>query len=294
MQMGKKTLTTFIIAINLIQAGSALSFDGTIWINQDKTPPGLRHEKFYSQTMGREIGYIIYTPRDYTSQVRRKFPSIYFLHRKLGDESTEAQVFADWLKSGETVSAIVIFPNGGRNSKYMDSVEGSEMHGKIMMESAITRDLVAHVDQHYRTLREPEGRSIQGFSMGGMGALRLGFAYPNLFGHIYAFNPAVDDDADNIMIEEPDLLSKMMAGDPSEWHARMARTLGVKNAIKLTKISIDISIGDRDELLPSVLDLSRALTLAGVKHQLKVLPRLDHWYRLGPNFEHVSKKNLGQ
>ena len=268
---------------------SAFSFDGTIWSNPKKTPPGIRHEIFFSTAMGREIGYSIYLPPAYSSQSRASFPTIYFLHRKLGDESTEAHVFSDWLRSGGSLSAIVVFPNGGRNSKYMDSLPGSEMDGKIMMETALTQELVPYIDAHYRTIQNPEGRSIQGFSMGGMGALRLAFAYPNLFGHVYAFNPAVDDDAENIAEEEPELLSKMMGGNPSEWHERMAKTLGLRNKEKLKNSLIDISIGERDELLPSVLDLSKALRSAGLQHTLNIIPGLDHWYRLGPNFAGILR-----
>jgi endo-1,4-beta-xylanase len=268
---------------------SALSFDGTVWSNPKNTPNGLRHETLFSQAMSRDIGYVIYLPPAYVVQSRSRFPTIYFLHRKLGDENTEARVFSDWLKYSKPPNAIIVFPNGGRNSKYMDAVPGSEMYGRIMMETAFTRELVPHIDTQYRTIQTPDGRSIQGFSMGGMGALRLAFAYPDLFGSVFAFNPAVDDTMENIQEEEPDLLSQMMGGDSSEWHKRMAKTLGLKNAFQLTKSLIDISIGDRDDLLPSVLDFSRALGTAGVPHTLNIVANLDHWYRLGPNFRNISK-----
>lgn len=265
----------------------AFSFDGTIWSNPKKTPLGLRHEKFISKAIGQDIGYNIYLPPTYASQGRAKFPTIYFLHRKLGDESSEALVFSDWLRAGGSINAIVVFPNGGRNSKYMDAVPGSEMDGKIMMETALTKELVPHIDTRYRTIQKPEGRSIQGFSMGGMGALRIAFAYPELFANVYAFNPAVDDDKDNIAEEEPELLSQMMGGNPIEWHERMAKTLGIKNALNLTKTVVDISIGDRDALLPFVLEFSQSLRSAGLRHSLNIIPGLDHWYRLGPNFAQI-------
>lgn len=123
--------------------------------------------------------------------------------------------------------------------------------------------------------------------MGGMGALRIAFAYPKLFGSVYAFNPAVDDDEGNIADEEPELLSKMMRDNPIEWHERMARTLGIKNSPNLTKTAVDISIGDRDTLLPSVLEFSQSLKSAGLRHRLNIIPGLDHWYRLGPNFANI-------
>ncbi|MCZ6631771.1 MAG: alpha/beta hydrolase-fold protein, partial [bacterium] len=48
-------------------------------------------------------------------------------------------------------------------------------------EDYITKDLIGFVDGHYRTVASGEGRAIDGFSMGGYGALTLGFLHPDLF-----------------------------------------------------------------------------------------------------------------
>ena len=55
-------------------------------------------------------------------------------------------------------------------------------------EGFITRDLVAYVDRHYRTLARPESRGLAGHSMGGYGTLRLAMKYPGIYSNIYAMS----------------------------------------------------------------------------------------------------------
>jgi len=71
--------------------------------------------------------------------------------------------------------------------------------GKLPIEQVIIRDLVPHIDSTYRTIAQKEGRGIEGHSMGGYGALRVGLKYPNLFGAISAVAPSILRD----MGEEP-------------------------------------------------------------------------------------------
>src|SRR5690606_17002741 len=59
-------------------------------------------------------------------------------------------------------------------------------------ESFIAKDLVAYIDSHYRTLPRRESRGLSGHSMGGYGTLRIGMAYPQVFGALYAMSSAVD------------------------------------------------------------------------------------------------------
>lgn len=50
------------------------------------------------------------------------------------------------------------------------------------IEDILIKDLIPYVDAHYRTINSSSGRGIEGFSMGGCGALRLAFKYPDMFG----------------------------------------------------------------------------------------------------------------
>jgi S-formylglutathione hydrolase FrmB len=56
-------------------------------------------------------------------------------------------------------------------------------------EGFITRDLVAYVDSHYRTLPGRLSRGLAGHSMGGYGVARLGMKHPETFGALYIMSP---------------------------------------------------------------------------------------------------------
>ena len=101
---------------------------------------------------------------------------------------------------------IMVWANCGHNTKYMDAAVGSSMYGVLMIETTIIRELIPHIDATYRTIASKEGRAVQGGSGGGMGALRFAFKYPQMFSSVFAFNPAVDDDASNVMITNQSLI----------------------------------------------------------------------------------------
>lgn len=53
----------------------------------------------------------------------------------------------------------------------------------------MVRELVPHVDSHYRTLARPESRGVAGDRAGGYGAIRFGMRHPDVFGVVYALHP---------------------------------------------------------------------------------------------------------
>lgn len=281
--------------MNLIKAAALLAvlasasprpFDDTIWDNlPDSLPPGVVHSRFHSEAMNADVGFNIYLPPDYERHPGRRYPVIYFLHGRNGDENAELSGFADFLAVEPAPEAIIVFPNGGKNSKYLDATPGSNMRGVIMMETAITRELIPHVDRSFRTDARRERRSVQGFSMGGLGALRLAFQHPDLFGSVYAAGPAVDDTVENIADGEPQLLQEMLGGRTELWGAHMPLAVATENASRIRgRVAICISIGDQDGQLPFVQDLSRGLRALGLAHTLEIIPGRGHTHAFSDRF----------
>ena len=97
------------------------------------------------------------------------------------------------IASGEIQPTIAIMPDApwsSRASYYVDSgYTGADPGRKV--ETAFTKDLIAHVDATYRTVASRTGRGIAGYSMGGYGALRYSLAHPDLFGASIVLSPAV-------------------------------------------------------------------------------------------------------
>ena len=97
------------------------------------------------------------------------------------------------IASGEIQPTIAIMPDApwsSRASYYVDSgYTGADPGRKV--ETAFTKDLIAHVDATYRTVADRTGRGVAGYSMGGYGALRYSLAHPDLFGASIVLSPAV-------------------------------------------------------------------------------------------------------
>jgi len=74
---------------------------------------------------------------------------------------------------------IVVFVNGLPRRLWTDSKDGL-----APIETVFIDELIPHVDTSMRTIPCREGRILEGFSMGGYGAARIGFRHPELFGGI--------------------------------------------------------------------------------------------------------------
>jgi S-formylglutathione hydrolase len=138
----------------------------------------------------------IYLPDAYAKEPQRRFPVLYFLHGYTDSTPLHqrAELFGKMLESlvatGRAQPMILVVPNG-LNKYYGSFYANSEATGN--WDDYVTRDVVAYVDQHYRTQATAEHRAIAGHSMGGYGALTLAFRHPEVFGSVYAMSPCCTD-----------------------------------------------------------------------------------------------------
>ncbi len=144
------------------------------WVNPDLPKgPGLTHRVLDSKAMGHEVGYVVWTPRDYDDSGDTGYPVIYFLHGMGGTESADSGGFsglvARGVRDGKIPPVICVFPNGGR-SGYRGEVE-----------RMIVEELIPLIDKTYPTKAETKSRAVAGFSMGGAGAVQLSIMHPELF-----------------------------------------------------------------------------------------------------------------
>ena len=138
-------------------------------------------ESALSPALGEEIAFTLFLP----DAAGERLPVLYLLHGRGGSMRDWADVVA-----AVAPRAIVVMPDAPwseRGSWYVDSLHA---RGRPV-ETALTRDLVAHVDSHHPTVATREGRAVAGASMGGAGALRLALARPDLFGAALVLSPAV-------------------------------------------------------------------------------------------------------
>lgn len=132
-------------------------------------------------------------------------PILYLLHGRGGDEASwfggrigEAGVgidalAADLIAQGR-IPPVIIASARIDDSYGVDSSPSDDGYSHGPYERYIVDELVVVVEARESVLREPAGRFIGGYSMGGFAALHAAFRHPMLFGGVAALSPAISLD----------------------------------------------------------------------------------------------------
>ena len=167
---------SFILSWTFINAQSALQTDS-----------------LSSPSLGKTEKYQIYLPDGYTQNTNQRYPVIYFLHGALSDHEGYdfIKIVLDKLIAAKKIQPmIVVKPNGGQGNYGGSMFANSSLYGKV--EDFIVKDLVAHVDQKYRTIGTRNARAVIGHSMGADGAARFRILHPDLFCGFAAHSGSLD------------------------------------------------------------------------------------------------------
>jgi endo-1,4-beta-xylanase len=166
---------------------------------------------------------------------------------------------------------IAVLVNGMRDSRYVDSADGQRP-----VETVIVKDLLPHIDNAYRTNGSREGRAIEGYSMGGFGAARLGFKFPGLFGAVSIMAGALMDD-ESAPSTRSELFQKNFGGDLKYFRAASPWTLVENNADGLRgRTFVRIGVGKEDNLLERNEKYHKLLERLGIEHEFFVVPGVAH------------------
>jgi enterochelin esterase-like enzyme len=245
------------------------------WNNPPKTPPaGVEHKTFMSASMKVEVGYNIYLPPDYVASPDKRYPVIYYLHGRGGNESSNLAAFGlldGAIKEKKVPSIIYVHAMAGRNSGYVDAPDGS-----VMGETAVIKELIPHVDKAYRTIAKKEGRAVEGFSKGGQGALLFAFKYPEMFCSVIGYAAGLATGAE-LQKELPAVFKQMHNDDVAQFDSTSAWFFAKKNEEKLKKeIAISIVLGDKDTHLERNRRMHKLLEDLKVPHEYRELAGFDH------------------
>ena len=145
------------------------------------------------------------------------------------------------------------------------------------------KELVPHIDASFRTIATREGRLIEGFSMGGYGAARLGLKFPDVFaGFSCLAGGPLDLDfegprATGNPAERDRILQDTFGGDLDYYRAQSPLTLSVQQADTVRgKLLIRIAAGQRDNTGPLNRAFSDRLTELKIEHTFAKVPDVGH------------------
>lgn len=251
------------------------------WITRPVVAPRVEFRTFESAAAKARVSFHLYTPEAYDTEKERRFPVLYWLHGTGGGLAGIAPL-AEWfdaaIRDGKMPPMLVVFPNGLATSMWCDSKDGS-----VPMETVVVKELVPHVDATLRTIARSKGRIIEGFSMGGYGAARLGFKYPELFGAVSILaggpldlefqgprtkaNPA----------ERETILRTTFGSDLDYYRAQSPVTLAEQNAAAVrSRVLVRQAVGSRDFTIALNLNYSALLRRLEIPHTFTEVPDVAH------------------
>ena len=237
-----------------------------------------------SPALGRGLPHVVYTPPGY-DPAGAALASIYLLHgtRSKGAEwitMAKAQETLDRLILGGQLRPVVVVMPDAQNSWYVDS---NSVGGPGDYDTAISRDLVAEIERKWHTAPRRARRAIAGISMGGFGALRIGFAHPQIYAAAASMSGAFWLRSDQSRLP-PDVARRIFQGafgDPIE-RSRFEALGPLGMAAKLdgaTPPALFLIAGreDRFQTMPESRALAAALAERSIHADIAEVPGDHEW-----------------
>ncbi len=155
-----------------------------------EAPTRLVCSRLASKILARTVNYCVDLPSNYGS-THERYPVLYFLHGLFEnyhawDQYGGKAILDSMLQQDRIGAFLVVLPNAGRRSFYVNSYDGRERY-----EDFLIQELVPAIDRQYRTDPTPAARGIAGVSMGGYGSLHLAMRHPDVFGSVSAQGAAL-------------------------------------------------------------------------------------------------------
>jgi len=233
------------------------------------------------------VPYCVLLPSGYDSPSAKaaQYPVLYFLHG-LGDNEQTLLKTGGWnliedLRQQHKIGDFLIATPDAQATFYVNSADG-----KVRYSDFFLREFMPYIEGKYRIRRERKARGITGISMGGYGALRFAFAYPQLFSSVSAQSAA-------LMTDSPQELTAAMRSDTAlgqllgnvfgnpidavHWRENDPFVLAEKNKLAISRQAIYFNCGSHDEynFEESAQALDRELRAEGIAHQFHLYPG-DH------------------
>ncbi len=295
----------FAALLALVPAASA----GAQWTTPPSPSPLVQQHTFESAAAGATVSYHVLLPAGYAQAPDRHYPVLYWLHgagSPLVGIAPLSQWFTGAMAQGNVPACIVVFPNGMPYGMWTDSKDGG-----VPMETVVFSELLPEIDARFRTIPNRLGRLLEGFSMGGYGAGRLGFEHHDLFGTVSMLGAGplqldfLNAPAGSTMPWELRLAiyEQVWGSDPEYFLAQSPWMRAQQNAAALLASGqrLRLAVGTLDFVAPDNATFQAHLTQLGLPHGYflpagiahEALPLLAHLASADPDFYRDAFEHLG-
>ena len=259
----KRTVWALLL-VAAIAAGAVAS--AALGPDRDASGPTTRLASFDSKAVRGRVRLVVLLPAGYGDSGLR-YPVVYFLHGLPASSQGYKNVgFLRRALAGLQRQAILVAPQGakdhGTDPEYLDWGSGRNW------EQAVSRELPAYIDSHYRTIPDRRARALVGLSAGGYGAVSLAFHHLESFGvveswsgYFHPTNPSGTRRLD---------LGSARRNRRANLHNAVA---GLRNAFRVHSTFFGFYVGRGDARFRAEnLALHRELASAGIPHVFQVYP----------------------
>ena len=244
-----------------------------------------------SKTLSQPVRYCAFLPPSYDATApakntaakdARRYPVLYDLHG-LGDNEQSLLNTGAWsliqdLREQHKIGEFLIVTPDGEQSFYINSRDG-----RVHYSDFFIREFMPAIEHKYRLRAGREWRGVTGMSMGGYGALRFAFAYPQLFSSVSAHSAAIVAEPpakSSRAVSSGSPLARMLGalyGDPVDlafWNENSPFVLARKNAAAVSRLRIYFDCGSEDTygFDQGARALHKELDALKVKHEFHIYP----------------------
>lgn len=228
-------------------------------------PHGTVAKRWYdSPGLGTTRRLTVYTPPGYERN-RQSYPVLYLLHGVGGDEEAwmqlgrASQILDNLIAQNKAKPMVVVMTNGHTSNTAAPGESSKGFYKPVMMTPDVFngdmetnfKDIISFTESNYRIKKGKANRAIAGLSMGGFHAMYISANYPNTFGYVGLFSPAILPPSNNQSKIYQNLDEKL--------------SLQQKNGNNLYWIAI----GNQDFLYKGLTDHKKRLDALGFRYQYK-------------------------
>lgn len=190
MAISKLNMAFFTVAALLLWAGSL--------------PARVIEQTLSVTALGQPLAVRIMLPPDYSPNSAERFPTLYLNDGQdadaVGLTETLERLYREQRIAPVIVVAVPMLPDRMGIYGYSDrgagvSLPAATRFGPVGADAHaysewLALHLVPDIDQRFRTIREPEARTILGWSLGAANAFNIAWNYPEVFGRVGGFSPS--------------------------------------------------------------------------------------------------------
>jgi S-formylglutathione hydrolase FrmB len=236
-----------------------------------------------SKILKRDVPYCVLLPKSFDAPgSTARLPVLYFLHG-LGDNQQSLINMGAWnlisdLRQQNKIGDFLIATPQGWGTFYINSADGRTRYSDFFLD-----EFLPFIEHKYRTRTDRAGRAISGISMGGYGAFRFAFAYPQKFSAVSAESAALFPDSAKVLdqaMQSGAPRAKLFGSvfgmpiNPQHWTANSPFVLARQNAAAVSRLAISFNCGDQDgyRFDEGAAALDKQLTAEKIPHTFKLYP----------------------